>query len=404
MASPSRQRADAARYHTASQVLAVMSRRPGITRAAMARELHLTSGFATEITARMRELRLLTEAAAPVRGRGRPTTVLQPHPEGPVVLAAELRQEDWQHAVVTVDGQPHDVRRQAHRSRRPATVLAAVRQTVAQARNRYGDRLRAVSLAVAGTVHDRRLVQAATLGWGAVDLSTITVDPSLPLLVGNDATLAGVAEARTGAATTAGTALHLIVEVGIGGTLTIDGTPVTGAHGAAGEYGHLPLGDRRRHCPCGARGCWDLDVDGRALACHLGEPAPADPRTYARQILDRAADDARARQAVTAVAQALATGIAGLTNMHDPHLVTLGGLGPAIRHTAPAAFEGAYTDGLMAFHRAQPPPVVDAAHGDDGPLRGAAIIGLDHITSEPALADWALARRSPSRRAGYPPA
>ncbi|WP_309234128.1 ROK family protein, partial [Micromonospora sp. ATA51] len=32
--------------------------------------------------------------------------------------------------------------------------------------------------------------------------------------------------------------------------------PVTGAHGAAGEYGHLPLGDRRRHCPCGARGCW----------------------------------------------------------------------------------------------------------------------------------------------------
>ncbi|WP_446220625.1 ROK family protein [Micromonospora sp. IBHARD004] len=341
----------------------------------------------------MRELRLLTETPAPVRGRGRPTTVLQPHPEGPVILAADLRQEDWRHAVVTVDGQLHNLRRQAHRSRRPATVLAAVRQTVAQARTQYGDRLRAVSLAIAGTIHDRHLAQATTLGWGPVDLSTISIDTSLPLLVGNDATLAGVAEARTGAATTASTALHLIVEVGIGGTLTVDGSPVTGAHGAAGEYGHLPLGDRRLHCPCGARGCWDLDVDGRALARHLGEPAPADPRSYARHILDRAADDTRARRAVTAVAQALATGIAGLANMHDPNLITLGGLGPAIRHTARAAFASAYTDGLMAFHRAQPPPVVDAAHGDHGPLHGAAIIGLDHTISEPALADWAIANR-----------
>jgi hypothetical protein len=42
----------------------------------------------------------------------------------------------------------------------------------------------------------------------------------------------------------------------------------------------------------------------------------------------------------------------------------------------------------MAFHRGQPPPVVDAAHGEDGALHGAVILGLDHITSEAALARW----------------
>jgi hypothetical protein len=37
--------------------------------------------------------------------------------------------------------------------------------------------------------------------------------------------------------------------------------------------------------------------------------------------------------------------------------------------------------------------VADATHGDDGPLRGAAILGLDHTTSETALAAWASRRR-----------
>jgi hypothetical protein len=32
--------------------------------------------------------------------------------------------------------------------------------------------------------------------------------------------------------------------------------------------------------------------------------------------------------------------------------------------------------------------VVDAVHGDDGALHGAAILALDHVTSEAALAEW----------------
>ncbi|MBM0258380.1 MarR family transcriptional regulator [Micromonospora sp. 4G55] len=82
MASPSRHRAEAARWLTASQVLATLHRRPGITRAAMAAELQLTSGFATEITARLRELRLLTETPAPTRGRAGPRPSCDRTPRG----------------------------------------------------------------------------------------------------------------------------------------------------------------------------------------------------------------------------------------------------------------------------------------------------------------------------------
>jgi hypothetical protein len=89
------------------------------------------------------------------------------------------------------------------------------------------------------------------------------------------------------------------------------------------------------------------------------------------------------------VAAALGAGIAGLVNAHAPELVTLGGLAGPLRAAAPAGFAAAYRSGLMAFHREAPPPVVPAIHGADGALHGAAAVGLDLVTSEAALAEWA---------------
>ena len=388
MASPIRRRAQESRWHTASQVLAWLRLHPGATRAALAHDLQLTSGFATELTGRLRALSLLAEAPAPPQGRGRPTTVLGAHPEGPVVLAVDVRMADWRYAVAGLDGRLLGVTAARHAEPGPRAVLATVRRTVDAVRAAYGNRLCAVALAVAGSIHDGRLAQSATMGWRDVDLGVLTAGTAVPLLPGNDATLAGLAEVRTGAAVGARAALHLMVEVGIGGAFTVDGRPSTGAHGAAGEYGHQPYGDRSLPCPCGARGCWDLEIDGRALARHLGGPAPADPRGYARQVLDRAPRDAAARRALETVAVALGAGIGALVNVHDPDTVTLGGLAAPLRAAAPESFAGAYTDGLMAFRRGQPPPVVDAAHGDDGALHGAVLLALDHVTSEAALAEW----------------
>src|SRR5918999_277446 len=119
------------RWHGALSVLAEMRRAPGVTRAAVAQRLGLSSGSATEITARLRELALLTETPAAATGRGRPTTVLDAAP---------------------------------HASREPDRVLDAVGRAVRRAHDHLGDRLRAVAVAVAATVQDGRVVQAATLG------------------------------------------------------------------------------------------------------------------------------------------------------------------------------------------------------------------------------------------------
>ncbi|MEU4426797.1 ROK family transcriptional regulator [Actinoplanes sp. NPDC024001] len=377
------------RWRAAAEVLGYLRHHPRPTRADLVRDLHLSSSSATEITGRLRRARLLSEEPAPTSGRGRPTTLLRPHPDGPLLLAIEVRHEQSRWALAGLDGQLHDMHTHQHSSPDPEHVLATLTDTVRQLRHRHSGRLRAASLAAAATVRNGQLVQSATLGWGPVDMSPITAGTDLSFIVGNDATLAGVAEARTGATANTRTALHLLVDVGIGGGLIADGRPWTGATGAGGEIGHLPLGDFTLHCPCGATGCWDLEVDGRALARHLRQDSPTDIRGYAYRVLAHAASgDTDAVAAVHRVVTALARGTAGLVNTHDPTAVSLGGLAVPLRSAAPHLFETVYRNGLMTFHRQQPPPVLDAAHGDLGALHGAAAIGLDHLTTETALADW----------------
>lgn len=370
--------------------MAVIRGEPGITRAAAAQRLGIGTGGATDLVARLRRICLLDESPAPVRGRGRPTTLLGPHPEGPLVLAAELRAGDWRVAEAAVDGAPRVLAEGSHRRISSARLLSELGDAITDAHRSRGGRVRAVGMSVAGTVSDSRLVQFTTRGWRDTDLSGLTAGlPGVPLLLGNDATLAGLAEARSGAAREAGTVLHLIIAVGLGGTLVVNGEPVTGAHGAAGEYGHVPFGNPALECPCGATGCWDLDIDGRALARHLGDSIPADPVAYARELLDRRPVDPTTRAAFDAVASALGRGVGGLVNLHDPEIVTLGGLAAPLRAAAPAAFGEAYRNGLMAFRKSSAPPVRDGVHGDDAPLVGAAALALDHVISEAAIADWA---------------
>lgn len=369
---------------------------PGITRTTAAQELGLSSGSATDLLARLRDAHILDETPAPAQGRGRPTTILQPHPTGPLVVVAELEATGWRVARAGIDGEPMVVARATRLRRDPQRVLDDMAEAIAGIHVQDTRRVRAVSLSVAGTISDDRLVQFTPRGWADVDLSRLTAqlptDVELPVLVGNDATLAGLAEARTGSARGVGTVLHLIVAVGIGGALIVDGVPAVGAHGGAGEYGHVPFGDRSRVCPCGARGCWGLSIDGLALAELRGDPPPSNPIIYAHEMIDDARQsrlDAAARHAVDTVGSSLGSGIAGLVNLHDPDMVTLGGLATPLRQIARAAFDDAYQNGLMAFRKQDPPPVVDGVHGEDGPLRGAAIRGIDHVTTPEMLMQWA---------------
>ena len=380
------------RWLGASQLIAVVRSEPGITRAAAAQRVGIGSGGAAELVARMRQARLLDETPAPAKGRGRPTTELGPHADGPLVLAADLRATDWRLALAGIDGVPRVVAQAEYVDADLGAVLTQLADAIGGVYRRKSKRLRAIAVSAAGPISGAKLGQFTPRGWRDVDLSAMTAKvpdrAGVQLLLGNDATLAGLAEARTGAARSAATALYLMVAEGIGGALVVNGEPLSGAHGAAGEYGHVPFGDPALECPCGARGCWDLTVDGRALARHRGDEPPGDAVAYVHELISLPKRDKLTRRAFDAVAASLGRGTGAYVNVHDPDVVTLGGVAALLRAEAPDAFDRAYRDGLMAFRKGSPPPVRAAEHGKDGPLHGAVAMALDRITAPAGLADW----------------
>ena len=162
-----------------------------------------------------------------------------------------------------------------------------------------------------------------------------------PLWVGNDADAAAWAEYRYGAARGASLALMITLGTGIGGGIVIDGRLQRGAHGVAGEWGHMRVVPDGRLCACGSRGCWEQYASGTALGQTAREVALTSPAAAGR-LLERvggraerltgedvartAADgDPLALELVTEVGTWLGQGIADLAAVLDPEVVVIGG-------------------------------------------------------------------------------
>lgn len=375
-------------------LLSLVHERPGITRAAVARELGMSSGYAAETVARLVASDLLAEQPMTATGhRGRPTASLHPHPRGPLVAVAAIAHETWRVDAVQLGGTSVASTERGHR-RQERDVLRAVTSKLDALDRRFGRRIQAVAIAVPGTVVGTRLVQAPNLGWHDVDLSVLwpRYDPAGPVhavTAGNDATFAAVAESRRGAAVGAGTMLHVYLDAGVGGAIITSGRALPGADGMAGEFGHMPFGDPALRCRCGAFGCWNTSVDGHALARAMRDPLPDDEVSYARGVLAGARDGrAEALAAVGDLAASLGRGCAGLVNALDPHLVTVGGLGRDVLGVAGEQAAAAYLGGMMAFRVSPPPRLIPAQFGAEAPLVGAAEEAFSRVLDDEGVQHW----------------
>jgi predicted NBD/HSP70 family sugar kinase len=385
----------AARIQLDGQLLVLREVHAGrvATRADLNHSLRLARGSASELVGRLRAAHLLDERPAPASGkRGRPTTDLVPHPLGPLVCAADIAHETWTVALFELGGGIAARRSGRHGRRNPRDVLGSVAREIGRLCAPRPDRVRAVGVSIPGTIRGTTVVQASNLGWRGIDVPRHLGARTRRLgavIVGNDATFAGLAEARRGAAAGVPVSLHLKIDVGVGGVVIDHDRPLVGGTGAGGEFGHLPFGDPSVRCACGAHGCWDQEVDGRALARLLGRRPPRDSRRAAVRILAEAeAGVPDARRAVAAVATAFGRGVAGLVNAVDPDLVTVSGLGADLLDAAEPEIRAAYRRGLMRYRRAGAPPIVPTMLGPDGSLIGAAEAAFDELLSERGLSAW----------------
>ncbi|MGD0242140.1 MAG: ROK family transcriptional regulator [Streptosporangiaceae bacterium] len=371
-----------------------------LTRAELTRQLSLARGTATVLVRDLAGRQLIEELSSPAdapkglkvpRTRGRPTGVPSAHPRGPVALAVDLRDDSFTTAIFELTGRCTVLDRREREAVSGAGMLAEVADRLKIYRREFGDRIVGVGVAVPSPVSAGQMVQPTLPDWQDLDvagaLGAIDEDEGL-ILVGNDATLAGLAEARRGVLRGVSVALHLHVATGIGGVLLAGGQPVTGAHGSAGEFGHMPLTGGSEPCRCGSVGCWELDAGARGLLRAVGQSEEGDRMVRAEQIIAAAGTDPGCGQALDRAAGALGRGIGALVNAQDPEAVGLSGLAAEVYEAAPAAVQAGYLATLMRFRRAAPPALLSSTLGDLGALTGASELVFDAFLTARGLGGW----------------
>jgi glucokinase len=169
----------------------------------------------------------------------------------------------------------------------------------------------------------------------------------------------------------------LVVPIGTGiaAAHVVDGRVFAGAHGAAGEIGHIVVRPGGPRCGCGQHGCLEAVASASAVARRYAEAAGRTASAEAVAALAASGDPVASavwRETVDALADGLLVGIA----LFDPELVVVGG-GLA---EAGDALLTPLSDALrerITFHRE--PRLSRAALGDESGCLGAALLALDSV-------------------------
>jgi glucokinase len=106
---------------------------------------------------------------------------------------------------------------------------------------------------------------------------------NVDVFIEGDARALALAEGAFGAAHDQTSYLSMVVSTGVGGGFVLNGRLLDGATGNAGHIGHLNVVPNGALCSCGAFGCLEAEVSGRAIEARTGRPAiEADSSTRQR--------------------------------------------------------------------------------------------------------------------------
>lgn len=175
-------------------------------------------------------------------------------------------------------------------------------------------------------------------GWRDIPLTSRVEDAlGLPTFLERDTNAAVMSEWRYGAAKGADDVIYVTVSTGIGGGIVVDGRPLIGKDGTAGEIGHITVDIDGPLCGDGQPGHAEaigagasIAREGRALLARGEAPGlaalAADAEVDA-ELVARAADegDAACQRVLDRAWVAIGAMCAGLVNTLNPEVIVLGG-------------------------------------------------------------------------------
>jgi glucokinase len=279
-------------------------------------------------------------------------------------------------------------------SGRPAELLDRLAEGAEAAAEQAGlpfEKVAAMGVCVPGPLDPSRSVVAMAPNLGWVDLPVREeMERRLPhtsVFIENDVRAAALSEHQLGAGRGSESMLAVFVGSGVGGGLIVNGTVYHGAHGGAGEIGHMVVRAGGPRCGCGRAGCLEAMAARDAVGRYVIQQVGRGRQTVLTEILHGnllaltsrdlgiaiAQSDAVAIRAARRSARYTGLAIGGVVNLVDPGVVVIGG-GVA------EALGQRYVDWAAEIARrqilassAKELPIVMSQLGNDAGLLGAAM-------------------------------
>lgn len=257
---------ETARNINRSVVLNWIRRKQPISRADLARVSGLQRSTVSVITEQLIDESWVINGPTGKLPRGRRPTFLRLN-ERRAILIADIRPAQTTVGLADVNGQflaqvafptPAD-------PARGAREISERIQKLMQSHSRLVFEGVGISLPGRFEPKSKRVIFAPNLKWREFDLkASIEKSTGLRVELENAANACVLAEVWFGHAEHIRDMVVVTVSEGIGSGIFLNGQLMRGAHGMAGEFGHVSLDPAGPACTCGGRGCWEVYASNRA--------------------------------------------------------------------------------------------------------------------------------------------
>lgn len=379
----------------------------GVSRIELAETTGLSAQTVTNITRRLLEESLISEAGRTINGPGKPRITLRLNADSRYSVGVHLDPAVMTFVLLDLAGDvvARLVKRTPEQDPRAIVhLMAEAVEELISSSDVDRTRISGVGVAAPGPLDAERgtvIDPPKLLGWHRVPLRAILADATgLPVTLEKDTAAAAVGELWTGHAPTDDSFLFVYLGTGIGAALARDGEVVRGSSRNLGEVGHIIVDPDGPSCTCGARGCVEVVCTPQAIVeqaeragvfqddREASDVEAVDARFT--QLCERAAaGHAPALAVLKDAAAKLSVLVAALANMLDVDRVVLGGpfwgrLSDVYLRELPAQLHRrSATRAVTAL------PVTGTVVGDDVAAVGAGCVVLDSVLS-PRTSDLLL--------------
>ncbi|MFE6548431.1 ROK family protein [Streptomyces sp. NPDC004096] len=309
-----------------------------LSRADVGRRTGLSPGAVTKAATPLIADGWITEAGRPSveRTTGRPATLIAVRATRARFVGVKVTGDELIGVLADLTAQPLASRRAALGSRDVGTVVLAIGRLVDELRAAAGlveaDALHGIGVTIAGDVDGRtgHVQYSPFLDWRRVPLAQLVEsETGVPTVIENDVRALTVAEQWFGAGAGLSSFALVTVGAGIGAGLSVGGRVISGAHGVAGEIGHLPVGTSDRTCTCGNTGCVEAVASTHAIT-EQARQATGDPELTMDEAVRLAhAGDPAVRAVFTHAGHTLGLALASVANLIGPERIVISGEGVA---------------------------------------------------------------------------